>query len=112
VILGASRRVWINELNKHFPGALFGDYKQSGIGREDCMEEMLAYRQEKTIHVRLRPGKARGLTHAGIFQPERQIPRRRAAWIVIAECADDAAARLNLAKARGRSTESDAKDSF
>jgi hypothetical protein len=77
VILGASWRVWINELNKHFPGALFGDYKQSGIGREECMEEMLAYRQEKTIRVRLRPGKARGLTHAGIFQPERQIPRRR-----------------------------------
>jgi hypothetical protein len=51
--------VWINELNKHFPGALFGDYKQSGIGREECMEEMLAYRQEKTIHVRLRPGSSR-----------------------------------------------------
>jgi len=50
--------VWINELSKHFLGTPFGDYKQSGIGREECMEEILAYRQEKTIHVCLRPGKA------------------------------------------------------
>lgn len=35
----------------------FGGYKQSGIGREECMEEMLAYTQEKNIHVRLKPAK-------------------------------------------------------
>jgi len=49
--------VWINEVSKHFLGAPFGGYKQSGIGREECVEEMLAYTQEKNIHVRLKPTK-------------------------------------------------------
>jgi betaine-aldehyde dehydrogenase len=47
--------VWINETSKHFLGAPFGGYKQSGIGREECIEEMYAYTQEKNIHVRLKP---------------------------------------------------------
>ena len=46
--------VWINEVSKHFLGAPFGGLKQSGIGREECFEEMLAFTQEKNIHVRLR----------------------------------------------------------
>jgi betaine-aldehyde dehydrogenase len=50
--------VWINEVSKHFLGAPFGGYKQSGIGREECFEEMIAYTQEKNIHIRLRPTKA------------------------------------------------------
>jgi len=49
--------VWINEVSKHFLGAPFGGYKQSGIGREECAEELLAYTQEKNIHVKLRPTK-------------------------------------------------------
>ena len=49
--------VWINEVSKHFLGAPFGGYKQSGIGREECFEEMIAYTQEKNIHLRLRPAK-------------------------------------------------------
>jgi betaine-aldehyde dehydrogenase len=49
--------VWINEVSKHFLGAPFGGYKQSGIGREECFEEMLSYTQEKNIHVKLRPKK-------------------------------------------------------
>ena len=49
--------VWINDVSKHFLGAPFGGYKQSGIGREECMEEMLAYTQEKNIHVKLKPAK-------------------------------------------------------
>jgi betaine-aldehyde dehydrogenase len=47
--------VWINEVGKHFLGTPFGGFKQSGIGREECFEEMLAFTQEKNIHVRLRP---------------------------------------------------------
>ncbi len=50
--------VWINEVSKHFLGAPFGGYKQSGIGREECFEEMLAYTQEKNIHLRFKPAKA------------------------------------------------------
>jgi betaine-aldehyde dehydrogenase len=50
--------IWVNEVSKHFLGAPFGGFKQSGIGREECIEEMLAYTQEKNIHVKLKPAKA------------------------------------------------------
>jgi betaine-aldehyde dehydrogenase len=50
--------VWINEVSKHFLGAPFGGFKQSGLGREECFEEMLAFTQEKNIHIRLKPSKA------------------------------------------------------
>jgi betaine-aldehyde dehydrogenase len=46
--------VWVNETSKHFLGAPFGGYKQSGIGREECIEEMFAFTQEKNIHVKLK----------------------------------------------------------
>ena len=46
--------VWINEVSRHFLGAPFGGYKQSGMGREECLEELLAYTQEKHIHVNLK----------------------------------------------------------
>jgi betaine-aldehyde dehydrogenase len=46
--------VWINEVGKHFLGAPFGGVKQSGFGREECLEELLRFTQEKNIHVRLR----------------------------------------------------------
>ncbi len=49
--------VWINEVGKHFLGAPFGGFKQSGIGREECFEELLAFTQEKNIHVNLTPQK-------------------------------------------------------
>ena len=47
--------VWINEVGKHFLGAPFGGVKQSGFGREECIEEMLGFTQEKNIHVKLKP---------------------------------------------------------
>ena len=50
--------VWINEIGKHFLGAPFGGFKQSGLGREECFEEMLSFTQEKNIHVKLKPMKA------------------------------------------------------
>src|SRR3954468_11075303 len=46
--------VWINEVGRHFLGAPFGGVKQSGIGREEGFEEMLAFTQEKNIHIKLR----------------------------------------------------------
>jgi betaine-aldehyde dehydrogenase len=46
--------VWINEIGKHFLGTPFGGNKQSGIGREECLEELLAFTQEKNIHIRLK----------------------------------------------------------
>ena len=47
--------VWINEVGKHFLGAPFGGVKQSGFGREECLEEMLRFTQEKNVHIKLRP---------------------------------------------------------
>lgn len=46
--------VWINEVSRHFLGAPFGGYKQSGIGREECLGELIAFTQEKNIHIRFR----------------------------------------------------------
>jgi betaine-aldehyde dehydrogenase len=46
--------VWINEVSKHFLGTPFGGYKQSGIGREEGIGELLAFTQEKNIHINLR----------------------------------------------------------
>lgn len=46
--------VWVNEVGKHFLGAPYGGNKQSGIGRDECIGEMLAFTQEKNIHISLR----------------------------------------------------------
>jgi len=46
--------VWINEVSKHFLGAPFGGYKQSGIGREEGIEELLSFTREKNIHINLK----------------------------------------------------------
>lgn len=46
--------VWVNEVSKHFLGAPFGGFKQSGIGREECFEEMFSFTQEKNIHIRFK----------------------------------------------------------
>ncbi len=46
--------VWINEVSRHFLGAPFGGTRQSGFGREECLEELLAFTQEKNIHIKLR----------------------------------------------------------
>jgi betaine-aldehyde dehydrogenase len=45
--------VWINDVAKHFLGAPFGGVKQSGFGREECLDELLRFTQEKNIHVGL-----------------------------------------------------------
>jgi len=49
--------VWVNEVGRHFLGAPFGGIKRSGVGREECLEELLSFTQEKNIHLRfaLRP---------------------------------------------------------
>ena len=43
--------VWINDASDHYLGAPFGGVKQSGIGREECLGEMLAYTENKTVTV-------------------------------------------------------------
>ena len=36
-----------------FIGAPFGGYKQSGVGREECKEELLEFTQTKNVNVTL-----------------------------------------------------------
>ncbi|MEO8537628.1 MAG: aldehyde dehydrogenase family protein, partial [Betaproteobacteria bacterium] len=45
--------VWINTTGRHFLGAPFGGYKQSGQGREESFDELLSYTQQKNVHVAL-----------------------------------------------------------
>ena len=47
--------IWINGASAHIPGAPFGGYKQSGLGREECLEELLAFTQTKNVNVTLEP---------------------------------------------------------
>lgn len=45
--------IWINHSSQHFSGAPFGGVKQSGIGREESLEELLEFTQIKNVHVNL-----------------------------------------------------------
>ena len=44
--------VWVNDTARHFPGAPFGGVKDSGVGREEGIEELLSYAQTKNVNVR------------------------------------------------------------
>jgi acyl-CoA reductase-like NAD-dependent aldehyde dehydrogenase len=45
--------VWINSTSRHFPGAPFGGFKNSGVGREEGLEEILSFTQNKTVNLKL-----------------------------------------------------------
>ncbi len=45
--------VWINNTSQHFIGAPFGGVKHSGIGREECFEELLEFTYTKNVNVKL-----------------------------------------------------------
>ncbi|MBI3014371.1 MAG: aldehyde dehydrogenase family protein [Candidatus Tectomicrobia bacterium] len=45
--------VWINGCSNHFLAAPFGGWKQSGLGREESLEELLSYTQTKNVNVNL-----------------------------------------------------------
>jgi acyl-CoA reductase-like NAD-dependent aldehyde dehydrogenase len=45
--------IWINDSSRHFQGVPFGGYKQSGLGREECLAELLGYTQIKSVNVNL-----------------------------------------------------------
>ena len=46
--------VWINDAATHHVGVPFGGYKQSGMGREESIEELLACTHIKNVNVSLR----------------------------------------------------------
>jgi acyl-CoA reductase-like NAD-dependent aldehyde dehydrogenase len=43
--------VWVNDSQKHLPGAAYGGFKDSGVGREEGIEELVSYAQLKNVHV-------------------------------------------------------------
>jgi betaine-aldehyde dehydrogenase len=47
--------VWVNDAATHYVGVPFGGYKQSGMGREESIEELLACTQIKNVNVRFSP---------------------------------------------------------
>lgn len=46
--------VWVNDCSIHIPGAPFGGYKLSGVGREECLQELHEFTQIKNVNVSLR----------------------------------------------------------
>ena len=48
--------VWVNGASTHYVGVPFGGYKQSGMGREESIEELLACTQIKNVNVTLARG--------------------------------------------------------
>jgi acyl-CoA reductase-like NAD-dependent aldehyde dehydrogenase len=47
--------VWVNTVSRHFAGLPFGGVKDSGLGREENVEELLSYTQTKAVTVHLGP---------------------------------------------------------
>ena len=45
--------IWINQSSTHFLGTPFGGYKQSGLGREENLEELISYTQSKSVTIKL-----------------------------------------------------------
>jgi acyl-CoA reductase-like NAD-dependent aldehyde dehydrogenase len=44
--------VWVNGSSAHYPGVPYGGVKGSGVGgKEECLEELLSYTEEKVINV-------------------------------------------------------------
>ncbi len=43
--------VWVNDAQKHFPGAAYGGFKDSGVGREEGFEELVSYAQVKNVNI-------------------------------------------------------------
>lgn len=45
--------VWVNQVGRHFLGVPFGGYKESGLGREECLDELLSFTQIKSVNISL-----------------------------------------------------------
>lgn len=56
--LNAAKRIesgyiWINGFSAHYRGTPFGGLKNSGTGREEGLDELYSYTENKTIHIAL-----------------------------------------------------------
>jgi betaine-aldehyde dehydrogenase len=43
--------VWVNGTGRHYMGTGFSGWKNSGLGREECLEEVLSYTRSKSVHI-------------------------------------------------------------
>jgi betaine-aldehyde dehydrogenase len=43
--------VWINGAGNYYKGTPYGGLKNSGIGKESCLQELLSYTEEKSIQI-------------------------------------------------------------
>lgn len=43
--------VWINGSGRHYLGTGFNGWKNSGLGREECLDEVLSYTRTKAVHI-------------------------------------------------------------
>jgi betaine-aldehyde dehydrogenase len=43
--------IWVNGVGTHFTGVPYGGFKNSGVGREDGLGELLSYTEEKVINL-------------------------------------------------------------
>ena len=43
--------IWVNGVGTHFKGVPYGGFKNSGIGREEGLGELLSYTEEKVINL-------------------------------------------------------------
>ncbi len=51
--------VWVNSVGQHFVGTPFGGWKNSGLGGEESLDELLSYSQVKAVHLLAPPGSSR-----------------------------------------------------
>jgi betaine-aldehyde dehydrogenase len=45
--------IWVNQTGRHYLGVPFGGSKHSGLGREECLEEMLDFTEIKSVNIQL-----------------------------------------------------------
>ena len=57
----------MDQLAGRYLGAPYGGWKQSGIGREESLDELLSYTQIKNVNVAGSGGAARGEGWIGIL---------------------------------------------
>jgi len=43
--------VWVNGTGRHYMGTGFMGWKNSGLGREECLEEVHSYTRSKSVHI-------------------------------------------------------------
>ena len=44
--------LWVNWSSEHIAGASFGGVKNSGLGREESLEEIESYTQHKNVYIK------------------------------------------------------------